>query len=131
WKGAGTMGRSLAPNVGSVSVLEATCSLGQISPVHQEAITFASGSPAFIERPDHQALTAACIAGGEDFRVASLESAVVGFHIGARIALDSECFEQRLLRPEKTHCQKHQLHRADLFRSRNFFRDELALVVPG
>jgi hypothetical protein len=53
--------------------------LRQIRLAHEEPIAFPRSSPAFVYRPDDQALAAAAVAGGE--------LAVVGFGVGARLAL--------------------------------------------
>src|SRR5262245_48791125 len=58
----------------------------QVGPAHEESIAFARSPPPFIERPDHEALAPATIAGGEDLGNAGLILTVIGFHIRTGVA---------------------------------------------
>ena len=54
---------------------------------------------------------------------------MLGLDVGARVGLEFEILEDRLLRPEETHREQHELRGAGLFRARLFLRDELTFVV--
>jgi len=54
---------------------------------------------------------------------------VLGTHVAARIALDAEFCEQRLLGPEEAHRQQRELRGALLLRPRHLDGDELPLVA--
>ena len=76
---------------------------------HQIAVALAGGAAAFVEGPDDEALAAAAVAGGEDAGNARGVFPVLGFDVAARVALDAERVEQRLLRPEEAHGEEDEL----------------------
>ena len=69
---------------------EPTACLWQRGVAHQVAVALAGGAAAFVEGPDHQALAAAAVAGGEDALEAGGVFLVLGLDVGARVALDAE-----------------------------------------
>ena len=76
--------------------------LRQVRPPHEVAVALAGGAAAFVEGPHDEALAAAAVAGSEDAGDALGVFFEVGFHVAARVALDAERVEQRLLGSEKT-----------------------------
>ena len=70
---------------------------------HEVAVALAGGATAFVESPDDEALAAAAITGGEDaFEVGGI-LLEVGLDVSARIAVNTEVGEQRLVWSQKAH----------------------------
>src|SRR5262249_31066642 len=78
---------------------------------HQIAVAFAGGAAALVDRPDHQALPSAYVAGGKDAEHRGGEAAVLRLGVRARVLGHAELVEQLVLRPEKTHRQQNELGR--------------------
>ena len=62
----------------------------QICVTHQEAVTFARGAAAFVERPDDETLAAATIARGEDAFDVRRVFLEFSLRVRARVAFDAE-----------------------------------------
>src|SRR5262245_27644007 len=101
--------------------------LRQICMAHQIPVALTSGAATFVEGPDDKALSAAAIAGGEDAREAGGIFLVLGLHVAARVALDAEGVEERLLRPKETHRKEDELRGQHLLGAGNILRHERAL----
>jgi len=71
--------------------------LRQAGVAYQVAVAFARGASAFVDRPHDQTLAAPAIAGGKHARHISRESAMFRLSVGARVALDAELREHRIL----------------------------------
>ena len=82
-----------------------------------------------MDRPNYQALAASAVAGGEDSRHTCHELAVLCLGIGARIALDTELGQHRVLRPQKTHRKQHQFGLQDFLGIQHALWNEGALLV--
>src|SRR5438445_12859063 len=63
--------------------------LRQAGVAHQVTIALARCAAAFVEGPNHQALSTAAVARGEHFWNARLVLAVFGLDVGARVAFDA------------------------------------------
>ena len=83
--------------------------LGELGGAHEEAVALAGGTAALVEGPDHEALAAATVAGGEDIGDAGGIAAVVGLDVGARVALEVERLQQGLLGPKEAHGEEDEL----------------------
>ncbi len=103
--------------------------LRQIGRAHQVTVAFPGRAAAFVEGPDHQALAAAAVAGGEHAFDVRRVLLVLGFDVGAGVALHAELLQQRLFGPEETHRQQDQLRGRTCFGAGNFLGHEPALLV--
>ena len=61
---------------------------GQVGIAHEIAVAFAGGTPALVEGPDDEALAAAAIAGRKNVGKVGRVFAVIGFDVGAWVAID-------------------------------------------
>jgi MFS family permease len=68
---------------------------------HQITVALARGAAAFVEGPDHQALSPTAITRGEDSRHVGGVLFERRLHVRSRVAFDPELIEQGLFRPEK------------------------------
>ena len=66
-----------------------TPALRKVRVTHQESITLARRAAPFVEGPHDETLAAAAVASREDIGEVGLVFTVVGFEIGARVALKS------------------------------------------
>src|SRR6266571_732507 len=84
---------------------------------HQVIVDAARGSTAFRDRPDHQRLAAAHIAGGEDARYRS-HAVVVCSDVTASVQLYSELFDHPFPhRPGKAHGEEYKVSIQNEFRT--------------
>src|SRR5688572_5174760 len=97
---------------------------------HQIAVTLARGATTFIDRPDHQALSATHISGGKDARQAGGKFSIFGFDIASFIARNIEGCQEGILGAEEAHRKQNQLRRVGLFRARDFARPEASVRIP-
>src|SRR5919199_3906272 len=107
--------------------------LGQGSRTHEITVALSGSTASLVDGPDHQALTAPHVPGGEDPRHVRRVVAVLSFPVRTLIALDAQLCKNRLFRTEETHGQEHQVGRPDFFRARQALRHEAATLVsaPG
>ena len=82
----------------------------QVRRPHQELVDRPRAQTAFADRPDHERLAAAHVAGGEHIRHRGLIVRCVGAHIAARVEIDAERLQQAFMhRMHEAHRQQHQL----------------------
>src|SRR5262249_26188170 len=107
--------------------------LGQVGRSHKITVALSGSAASLVDGPDHQALAAPHVTGGEDPRHVRSVVAILSFGVGAVVALDAQLFKNRLFRTEGTHGQEHQVGRPDFFRARQALRLNSATLVfaPG
>src|SRR5450830_1189464 len=84
----------------------------QVAASHQEFIHRTRGLTAFADRPYHQTLAATDVAGGKDLgHVGGITAGEFGrgFGIATGVLLDTEGFQHRSHRVDKTHGQQDQV----------------------
>src|SRR5213076_687558 len=57
--------------------------LGQIGRTHEITVALSGSTASFVDRPDHQTLTAPCVSGGEDPRHVRRVVAILSFRVRA------------------------------------------------
>src|SRR5712691_1098302 len=80
--------------------------LGQASRTHEITVALSGSAASLVDGPDHQALTAPHVPGGEDPRHVRSIVAILSFGVRAVIALDAQLFKNCLFRTKKAHRQE-------------------------
>src|SRR5215470_3203997 len=113
--------------------LEEKITLRQVSGTHKITVALSGSAASLVNGPDHQALAAPRVPGGEDPRHICRVMSVLSFSVRAVITLDTQLFKNRFLRTEETHGQEHQVGRPDVFGARQALWHKAATLVfaPG
>src|SRR5262249_25412126 len=104
--------------------------LRQIRGAHEVAVALARRLSALADGPDDQALAAAHVAGGEDALHARGVLALFRLGVGARVAIDVQLAQDRVLGAQETHGKKDQIGLPNFFRARNL-AERGTTVVAG
>src|SRR6266849_166473 len=107
--------------------------LGQVSRTHEITVALSGSAASLVDSPDHEALTAPHVPGGEDPGHIRSVVAIRSFSVRAVITLDTQLVKNRLFRTKETHGQEHQVGRPDFFGARQALWHEAAAFVftPG
>src|SRR5687767_12186786 len=82
----------------------------QLRTTHQEFIHRPRALPTFADRPHHERLTPAHVAGGEDLRERSAIVLGIRGDVASRIAADRKLLEEPGMHgPEKAHREQHEI----------------------
>ena len=100
---------------------------------HKIAVAFSGCTTSLVDGPDDQTLTAPHVPGSEDAREIGGVRAIRRSGVATFVAFHAQLFENRLLWPEKTHRQQHQIGWPDLFCAGDGLGDETTPIVssPG
>src|SRR5262245_15751478 len=98
WRGnGGNSSGDLHPHYNPLPEGEETI-LGQIGRTHEITVAFSGSAASLVDGPDHQALTAPHVPGGEDSRHVRSVVAVLSFSVRAVVTLDAQLFKNYLFR---------------------------------
>src|SRR5947208_14370780 len=103
--------------------------LGQVGHAHEITVALSGSTASFVDRPDHQALPAPRVTGGEDPGHVRGVVAIRSFRVRAVVALDAQLFKNCLFRTKETHSQEHQVGRPDVFGARQALWHEAVTLV--
>src|SRR5439155_20287591 len=96
---------------------------------HKIAIALPCRAATFVDRPDHQALTASAVTRSKDSRNISRRLSVRGFGSGTGIALNAELRQHCVLGTEKAQREQNQVGGQHSIRARNALRYETDLLI--